>query len=250
MAEKSGLTPRPSDVLIAPLRSAAAMASQLRSRGPSDDIGQQADAACQRAMLKHIAPMFRLVSEEDIESHIFPLDQGQVVVIDPLDGTYGFAQGTDDFVHLAALLEGGRPIAGAIAAPALGIVLRGDDGFGCAVGPLIGTGGWQEIDLTAAKSQTLSTRQSDIDAELVQFCETRGYDDFLPSNSGIGFVQLALGRCSGFLRRHQMRVWDVAALDAIARAGGITLTNLNNEPICYRTAHEFVLGVYARTSPD
>lgn len=250
MADKNNLAPRPSDALIDPVRSAADRANQMRRQGRSDDLGQQTDAACQHAMLRHIDSLIPLVSEEDIESHAVPLDQGQVMVIDPLDGTYGFAQGTDDFVHLAALLESGRPIAGAIAVPALSVILRGDEGFGCAVGPLVGTGGWREIDLTSALYATLSARQRDVDAELVKFCETRGYSDILPSNSGLGFAQLALGRCSGFLRRHQMRVWDVAALDAIARAGGITLTDLDGRPISYRTANDSVMGVYARTNPD
>lgn len=250
MADKSNLAPRPSDALVNPVRSAAEIASQMRIQGRYDDLGQRADAACQRAMLRHIDSLVPLISEEDLESHAVPLDQGQVMVIDPLDGTYGFAQGTDDFVHLAALLEGGRPIAGAIAVPALGVVIRGDVGFGCIVGPLVGTSAWQEIDLTSILYPTLSARQSDIDAELVQFCETSGYSDILPSNSGLGFAQLALGRCSGFLRRHQLRVWDVAALDAIARAGDITLTDLDGRPISYRTANDYVMGVYARASPD
>ena len=50
-------------------------------------------------------------------------------MVDPLDGTREFIAGRDEFTVNVALLRGGRPVLGVVAAPALGLVWRGGDGL-------------------------------------------------------------------------------------------------------------------------
>ena len=47
------------------------------------------------------------------------------ILVDPLDGTREFIAGRDEFTVNLAIVSGGRPVLGIVAAPALGLLWRG-----------------------------------------------------------------------------------------------------------------------------
>ena len=77
----------------------------------------QADIEANEILLRMLADSgFPILSEESVGiPHPYP---ETLWVIDPLDGTKGFINGTDDFSVMIALLKAGRPILAVVYAPA------------------------------------------------------------------------------------------------------------------------------------
>ncbi len=69
-----------------------------------------------RERLQALAPDYGWLSEESADSPD-RLSRRRVWVVDPIDGTRGFMAGGSDWSISAALVEDGRPIAGALFAP-------------------------------------------------------------------------------------------------------------------------------------
>ncbi|HKS65404.1 MAG TPA: inositol monophosphatase family protein, partial [Xanthobacteraceae bacterium] len=84
-----------------------------------------ADEAAEAAILPGLAALgMPIVSEESArDAHA-----GDYVLVDPLDGTTEFLGGRDEYTVNIALVRGGVPAIGVIAAPALGVLWRGAAG--------------------------------------------------------------------------------------------------------------------------
>ncbi|MGE3919033.1 MAG: inositol monophosphatase family protein [Hyphomicrobiaceae bacterium] len=99
--------------------------------GP-EDIVTVADGAAEAALsarLSALMPDAAVVGEEAVSADASVRERlrgaGRVWVIDPIDGTSAFAAGEPEFALMVALVEGGRPVAGWIHAPALGVTTCG-----------------------------------------------------------------------------------------------------------------------------
>lgn len=104
--------------------------------GP-DDLVTVADKAVEVALsreLVRLLPGSRIVGEEAVHADPAGLDvfrSGDPVwVIDPIDGTSGFAKGSPEFAVMVALVEGGSLEAGWILAPVTGDLVCGRRGGG------------------------------------------------------------------------------------------------------------------------
>ena len=76
-------------------------------------------------------PGVPVVSEEAAErAPPSGLRDRDFVLVDPLDGTRELVAGRDEFTVNVALVSGGRPHLGIVAAPALGLLWRGYPGRG------------------------------------------------------------------------------------------------------------------------
>lgn len=81
------------------------------------------DRDMEQALCPHLMAMLpgsRVVGEEsvaDVPALLDGLDQGDVWLVDPLDGTRNFTEGRPDFAAMVALLRDGEPIASWIWAP-------------------------------------------------------------------------------------------------------------------------------------
>ncbi|MEL7199038.1 MAG: inositol monophosphatase [Pseudomonadota bacterium] len=83
--------------------------------------------------LKELCPHARIVGEEACAHHpqlLNRIGDGDVWVIDPIDGTGNYAAGRQPFAIMAALLREGEPIASAILNPAAGELLIAERGNG------------------------------------------------------------------------------------------------------------------------
>jgi len=81
-----------------------------------------------RGMMEKHTPAYGIIGEE------FGTQAGRADrewVIDPIDGTKAFIHGVPLFGTLLALLEGGKPVVGVIALPALGHTVHASLGGGC-----------------------------------------------------------------------------------------------------------------------
>src|SRR5258708_34381190 len=71
-----------------------------------------------------------VISEESDSNKLVPKAGDSFLIVDPLDGTREFLAGRDEFTVNLAIVTGGKPIAGIIAAPQRGQVWRGIVGHG------------------------------------------------------------------------------------------------------------------------
>ena len=108
------------------------------TKGAGDYV-TEVDIASERAiaaLLREATPAVPVLGEEEGGA---TLEAGRAWVVDPLDGTTNFVHGFPVVGVSVALVEEGRPVAGAVGAPFLGA--RWAEGFrlGCGHRPLGGT---------------------------------------------------------------------------------------------------------------
>jgi 3'(2'), 5'-bisphosphate nucleotidase len=92
-----------------------------------------ADHAAEAVILRGLArilPDVPVVSEEAAGNALPANLPDSFILVDPLDGTRELLAGRDEFTVNVALLTGGRPRLGIVAAPAQALIWRGIDGRG------------------------------------------------------------------------------------------------------------------------
>ena len=125
-------------VLCAAVREAAALALRHFHEGVEswdkepDHPVSKADLAVNELLeerLRGARPEYGWLSEESPDDHD-RLSCRRVWTVDPIDGTRAFLRGEPEFTVCAALVEDGRPVAGAVANPATGEVFEAVAGGG------------------------------------------------------------------------------------------------------------------------
>lgn len=99
-------------------------AGQLQGKALGDEADRVANAFLVDA-LRRARPDDALLSEEEKDSPT-RLAAGRCWIIDPLDGTREYGEGRSDWAVHVALAMDGTAVRGAVALPALGLVLRSD----------------------------------------------------------------------------------------------------------------------------
>ncbi len=119
-------------------------AGDVSEKSGPGDLVTIADQQCELALTHRLAALLPgsvVVGEEAVSADASVLDRlkgsGPVWVIDPIDGTSGFAAGEPEFALMVALVRNGQPELGWILAPALGEITLG----GTSEGVWHGTGG-------------------------------------------------------------------------------------------------------------
>ncbi|KRE02332.1 hypothetical protein ASE63_07790 [Bosea sp. Root381] len=179
-----------------------------------------------KAALARLLPGIPVISEESV-ADVAPAPL--FILLDPLDGTREFLAGGDSYCVAIAVIHGGRPVAGAIAAPASGrLWFAGETAFTqdmASDGATIGEARPIAVrPLPAEGPATLVSRfhgdrLSDAVAAAVGSITT------VPVSSAVKFGLLASGEADLHVRGGQTMEWDIAAGDAIlAAAGGCILT--------------------------
>ncbi len=182
-----------------------------------------ADAAI-RAGLAAAAPKLPIISEEQAQNRKTPATANYFVV-DPLDGTREFIAGRDEYTINIALMNGGTPLLGVIAAPALGLIWRGIVGHGGERMEFAADGNLMPPKPIRTKPRLQSgcvvlVSRSHVDAR------TQAYVDGLPRaraiacGSALKFCRIAEGSADLYPRLAPTHDWDVAAGHAIVEAAG------------------------------
>lgn len=179
-----------------------------------------------KAALSRLAPGFPVVSEETVEN----VTPGPIfILLDPLDGTREFLAGGDSYCVAIAVVVDDRPIAGAIAAPALGrLWFGGEHAYSQEFGPdgaLVGEARRVEVRPLPAEGPLMLVsrfhgggRSEGITASMCQ-------GQAVPMSSAVKFGLIASGEADLHVRCGQTMEWDTAAGDAIlSAAGGVLLT--------------------------
>ncbi|MCS6979931.1 MAG: 3'(2'),5'-bisphosphate nucleotidase CysQ [Flavobacteriales bacterium] len=148
---------------------------------------------------------------------------------DPLDGTKGFIQGSEEFTVNIALIHQKKPIFGLIYAPALGVMYAGSVGEKV-VKCFRHDRGWEAHTLENDRrkpehtlillSNTSGLQGAALSGAARQF-EGQGFRVILKSGrSALKFGWLAEGSAHVYVRDSPCSSWDLAAGQALIEAGG------------------------------
>jgi 3'(2'), 5'-bisphosphate nucleotidase len=181
--------------------------------------------------LKRLLPAIPVVSEEASDE---PADLGgEFILVDPLDGTREFIAGRDEYTVNIALLRGGVPVAGVVAAPALGLIWRGVAGR---AERLTMTGGPAERISTRAfpaTGRTAAASRSHADAASEAFIARFAPVTTVTCGSALKFCRVAEGVVDIYPRLGPTSEWDVAAGHALVVAAGGSMTAVDGSPLRY-----------------
>lgn len=191
--------------------------------------------------------------------------EGMFFLVDPIDGTKEFINGLKDFTVNVALISDGQPVIGLVYGPALSTLWIGAVGFGAVrltIDPNTPVEDWDSRLDEAAKISVCSPKageglvavasRSHRDAETDVFLKKLGCRDTVARGSSLKFCILAEGGAHVYPRFGPTMEWDTAAGDAVVRAAGGEVLDLNGKPFQYGKADAAFRngGFVVRASPD
>ncbi len=194
--------------------------------------------------LQTARPDYGWLSEET-EDNTDRLTRERVFIVDPIDGTRSFAEGSNTWAHALAIAERGRVVAGVIYLPKRDLL------YSAALGQGAFLNGEQirvrpQDDLTRA--EILAARPN-----LADMHWTAGKPpDFARSYRPSLAYRLALvaqGRYDGMLTLRPSWEWDIAAGDLILREAGARCTDRNGVDLLFNNARPLLNGVVAGGQP-
>lgn len=171
--------------------------------------------------LRRDFPGIPVVAEEEISAGHVPGQLGRrFFLVDPLDGTRGFADRNGEFTVNIALIEACAPVAGVVYAPVAASLYCGAAVEGAF--RRLGDAGKEAIAVRPRKSGRLDAvgsrnhRSPGDDARLASL----GVTGHVPSGSSLKFCLLAEGGADVYPRWGRTMEWDTAAGQAVLEAAG------------------------------
>jgi 3'(2'), 5'-bisphosphate nucleotidase len=214
----------------------AALATRLKAdKSPVTAADEAADAVIAQGLAR-LLPGVAVVSEEGRER---PSALGETfVLVDPLDGTKEFVAGVGEYTVNVAIIAGGEPIAGFIAAPALGLAWRGVVGQGAERLGLDGAAAPVAIRCRPAPANGLVAvaSRSHFTAATAAFLDRVGATERISCGSSLKFCRIAEGAADVYPRLSEMSEWDIAAGHALVTAAGGVMTTPEGAPLRYGNA--------------
>ena len=193
----------------------------------------EADLAADRIIgegLARLAPDIPSLSEERVQLAKLPY-RDSFFLIDPLDGTKEFVAGRDEFTVNLALVTGGLPLLGIVAAPALGLIWRGIVGHG-AERLTLRDGAAPRVEPIRTRPcpprgqpWTVAVSRSHGDARTEAFIAARPGAVRSELGSAVKFGRVAEGAVDIYPRMSPTCEWDVAAGHAVVTAAGGRITD-------------------------
>lgn len=185
--------------------------------------------------LATLAPDIPIISEEDDEVHCEQrLSWPRCWLVDPLDGTRGFIDGSGEYTVNIALIENHQPVLGVIYAPQLNqqlyYAVRGQGAFSRRNG--------NDEPLQFKPFDTQRT----LKVAVSQYHRSRWLDDLLSDipkyelvrmNSSVKICFVAQGVADIYPRLGPTSEWDTAAGQCIVEEAGGAVLNLDGEPLSY-----------------
>ena len=211
-----------------------------------------ADIAAERFILEALTahfPNIPIIAEEQsaaqteagAASHLTPPGD-TFFLVDPLDGTRGFTVGGLEYtVNIAAIVDN-APVAGAIYAPASGMLwIGGARAYVTTITSFASTpplSAWRQIKTRPAPQEGLTALASQRhgDGRTGKFMTRLPIRERFSASSSVKFCMLAQGDADIYPRFGPTMEWDTAAGDAILRAAGGIVVDEKGHPLIYGRA--------------
>ena len=195
---------------------------QLRAEPPQmRDIGTAGDRMAHQLL---VSELNRLYPDDDVRSeegleHV--AGAGRLWIIDPLDGTREYRElGRSDWAVHVALAVGGEAVVGAVALPALGLVLGTGDP---PVLPPLEPGASPRVVVSRS-------RPPDVAYDVT---EALGGVMVPMGSAGAKIAAVILGAAEVYVHAGGQYEWDSCAPVAVAAASGLHASRLDGEPLRY-----------------
>ncbi|KMO39991.1 inositol monophosphatase [Methylobacterium variabile] len=202
---------------------------------PDGSPTSQADLAAEAQIVAALAqswPGIPVIAEETAAE---AAPAALFFLVDPLDGTKDFLKGTGEYTVNIALVAGERPVAAALAAPALGRVWAA--GAGAVEAPIIEgrPGAFAPVSarpvppegMTALVSRSHGEAADEACLAVLPVGHRRG------ASSALKFGLLACGEADLYVRCGPTMEWDTAAGDHILTEAGGCLVGPDGRPFGY-----------------
>ncbi|MGL5446085.1 MAG: 3'(2'),5'-bisphosphate nucleotidase CysQ family protein [Rhabdaerophilum sp.] len=210
-------------------RLAGRILARMQSEKPAPEFKSDAspvtaaDRASEAFILDHLRrefPDIPVISEENPASHAAST-ASRFFLVDPLDGTRAFIEGTPDFCVSIALIEEGVPVAGVLHNPIADETTWAGDKLWRARGDVAKA----ELVPPVAKRNSAGPKigiasKLHNNPETDQCLADLGAVSVIRMSSALKFVALVSGEADLYPRRTRTMQWDIAAGDAILRARG------------------------------
>ena len=161
-------------------------------------------------------------------------------MIDPLDGTKEFLEGTGEFTVNIALIVEAEAVLGLIAAPNRGHLDLGVPDWGARRYPLFSDEEGADLSARAldpaaqlVMSASARHREERVQMMLTRLAELAQGAQRLDAGSALKFCDVASGSADVYPRTSPCYEWDLAAGDALVRAAGGSVTTLEGAPVRY-----------------
>jgi 3'(2'), 5'-bisphosphate nucleotidase len=194
----------------------------------------RADIASNRiieAGLKQLSD-YPIISEEG--SHSIE-DSNKFWLVDPIDGTKEFINRNGEFTVNIGLIENGKPILGVVYAPAKNVMYFGSS----KTGAYKQKDGGQAVKITAeyhGKIPTAVASRSHRNDATNEFLEKLGEHKIISMGSSLKLCLVAEGTAAVYPRFVPTSLWDTAAADAVLRAAGGSVNNIDGSLLKYDPA--------------
>ncbi|MBW3560046.1 MAG: 3'(2'),5'-bisphosphate nucleotidase CysQ [Proteobacteria bacterium] len=219
--------------LIRPYWRAGVQAERKADASPVTEADRRAEALILER-LAVIYPGVAVVGEEGCADCGTPDSvPARFFLVDPLDGTRGFVSGSDEFTVNIALIEDGRPVAGAVATPADGRLW-----LTTKEGAVLREGGRERgITVRARPEEALGlVSLSCGNAEAERLGLRHGFLRWRAMNSSLKLVTIAEGSADVYPRTGPTSEWDIAAGQAVLEAAGGAVLTADGTPLPYGKA--------------
>ncbi|KAF0115684.1 MAG: 3'(2') 5'-bisphosphate nucleotidase [Hyphomonadaceae bacterium] len=191
--------------------------------------------------LQSIYPDILVVSEEGNQYRGEGLETGDWFIIDPLDGTRGFAKGSKEYTVNIALIRNGIAIAGVIFAPDSGELYYGDNETGAVFFEVKSKKLEPEVPIAAQKLREpalLLVSRHHLDAKTKDFTHKFENPKITQMNSSIKLCKIAAGEGDIYPRFGPTSQWDIAAGQAILEAAGGRVLQMDGTSLKYGRVDE------------
>lgn len=152
-------------------------------------------------------------------------------LIDPLDGTKEFIHKNGEFTVNIALIKNQEPILGVVYAPAKDLLYVAAQGEGA----------YKESDnkkqhITAEYKEdvpTIVASRRHNDERTAEYLSKFGEHKLINMGSSLKLCMVAEGKATHYPRMWPTYTWDTAAADAVVRAAGGAVKDLDGKPLSY-----------------
>ena len=203
-------------------KAAGALVLEMRETSGlvAKELGNAGDRTANQFLIRTLAeqrPDDGLLSEESKDTDA-RLSKSRVWIIDPVDGTREYSEGRSDWAVHVALAIDGAPVIGAVALPALDLVLRTDQ---LAIIPPA------PAQLRMVVSRTRPA------PEAVAVAEALGAELIPMGSAGAKAMAVVRGEADIYLHTGGQYEWDSCAPVAVAAAYGLHVSRVDGSPLVY-----------------
>ena len=212
-----------------------ALRAELTARGTdAAELKAEGDRRSHEFLMRRLGeerPEDAILSEEG-DDGVGPADTARlgakrVWIVDPLDGTREYSEPPrDDWAVHVALVEGGSPIAGAVALPAQGRVLSTHPASPTPPAP-------------PARPRIIVSRTRP-PAVATYLAEALGGDLVEMGSAGAKASAVVLGAADVYPHAGGQYEWDSCAPVAVAAAAGVWVSRIDGSPLVYNNADPYL----------